>query len=92
MSNINLIVERMLNNKEDPANLFDNGRPNENAKYTPKFLNKIKGFQKATLLGLDFSKLFKLNPKTHKGTEISIDADEEEREADAIMRKDGLLK
>lgn len=97
MSNINQIIYESLSGcacskTKDPDSIFDNTKENENAKYTPSFLDKVKKIQKNVLMDLDIRNLFKINPKTIKGTNISIDANNEEREADRIMRKDGLMK
>lgn len=91
--NINYLVEQSL----EPDSLFDNGKPNDSAKYTPKFVKNIKTkiskkihFPKFSKLEL--RKLFSVSSKKIPGTIISIDADQDEIDADRYMRKEGYLK
>ena len=84
--NINYLVENTL---KDPDALFQNGKPNENAKYFPKFSKKIKNSTVA--LSSKLKKLLHINPRNIRGTEISVDANDEELEADKILRSQGYM-
>lgn len=90
MSDINrLVFEQGYDN---PDNLFSSKKPDEHAKYTPKFLNNVKNVQKKVVNGVDWKSLLKISPTKIKGTDISVDANDDEREADAYLRKTGRMK
>ena len=82
---INYIIEKVLNNDD----LFDDGKPNDNIKYIPKFLKKIKNNK--INLSSKLKSLLKISPKNIYGTDISIDANGEEKDADQYLRKQGFL-
>lgn len=83
---INYLVEQELNKD----NLFDSGKVNENAKYIP-FLKRKNKNSESFKLSAKLKSLFKINPKNIHGTDISVDANDEEKEADEYLRKQGLL-
>lgn len=94
MSNINnLCLESFVSLKKakEKLNIFSKDHVNLNAKYTPSFLSKIKKI-KSTPQSLNLKALFKINPKVIKGTDISIDANKDEYDADQYMKKHGFLK
>lgn len=91
MSDINRII---LEDQgvDNPDGLFTDAKPNENAKYFPKFLNNAKKVQKTLVNNLDLKSILKINPTKIKGTNISIDANKDELDADNFLRKTGRLK
>ena len=89
----NLCLESIVSLKKakEKLNIFSKNNINVNAKYTPPFLSKIKKI-KPKSISLNLKKLFTINPKTIKGTDISIDANADEYAADQYMKKHGFLK
>ena len=87
--NINYLIEQLLHKQTN--DLFDSNKPNDDAKYVPKFLKNIKSKS-----NIDFNKrlksIFTINPRTIRGTNISIDANDDEREADEYLRKQGFIE
>lgn len=83
---INYLVELSLKDTLNPDNIFQNGKPNDNAKYVPKFLKKIKDKNPINL-----KKIFHINSRNIRGTNISIDANKDEIEADKLLRSQGMI-
>lgn len=87
---ISQLILQYLYEKEDLADsIFDNKKPNDSAKFIPKFLKKKK---KKNKLSDELKKILNISRKKIRGMNISTDANDDELEAEKYMRKHGMMK